>query len=48
MKVLFLSQKIFQKIIDWYKEQKMPQKNIEIEIFNHQIKKMAKPFKKRN
>ena len=27
------------KIIDWYKEQKMPQKNIEIEIFNHRIKK---------
>ncbi len=27
------------KIIDWYKEQKLPQKNIKIEIFNHRIKK---------
>lgn len=27
------------KIIDWSKEQKIPQKNIEIEIFNHRIKK---------
>ena len=27
------------KILDWSKEQKIPQKNIEIEIFNHQIKK---------
>ena len=27
------------KIIDWSKEQKIPQKNIEIELFNHRIKK---------
>ena len=27
------------KIINWSKEQKIPQKNIEIEIFNHRIKK---------
>lgn len=27
------------KIIDWSKEQKIPQRNIEIEIFNHRIKK---------
>lgn len=27
------------KIIDWSKKQKIPQRNIEIEIFNHRIKK---------
>lgn len=27
------------KIINWSKEQKIPQKNIKIEIFNHRIKK---------
>lgn len=27
------------KILDWSKEQKIPQRNIEIEIFNHRIKK---------
>ena len=27
------------KIIDWYKEQKLPQRNVKIEIFNHRIKK---------
>ena len=34
------------KIIDWYKEQKMPQKDIEIEIFNHRIKKWQNLSKK--
>lgn len=27
------------KILDWYKEQKLPQRNIKIKIFNHRIKK---------
>ena len=27
------------KIIDWYKEQKLPQRNVKIKIFNHRIKK---------
>jgi hypothetical protein len=27
------------KILDWYKEQKLPQRNVKIKIFNHRIKK---------
>ena len=27
------------KIIDWYKEQKLPQRNVKIKIYNHRIKK---------
>ena len=34
------------KILDWSKEQKIPQKNIEIEIFNHRIKKWQNLSKK--